>query len=167
MRRLALIAVLVGAPACRVSLEKDYEAPPDTANVLSVSCQAAKDELHPTAAFLETTVFKVGCTSMSCHDSDQPEDDQDLTAGHAWMSTVNFVSQEQVDPQYLVVVPGQPKKSYLMMRIHQIKGADMDPPLPDPAPSDEDDFYMPQRASDLCVEKREAIQRWIEDGAPM
>ncbi|HEY4182645.1 MAG TPA: hypothetical protein VGM90_37700 [Kofleriaceae bacterium] len=165
MRRLAMLAVLFASPACRVSLEKDYQPPPDA--MISANCQAAKDELHPTAAFLEQKVFAVGCTASSCHDSDMPEDDQDLTAGHGWMSTVNFVSKEQTNPQYIVVVPFKPKQSYLMMRIHQIPGAEMDPPLPDPvSQSDQDDFYMPQKSSDLCVEKREAIQRWIEDGAP-
>lgn len=171
--RLALLVLLLAAPACRLTLEDDYVRPidappkPSDADAAPTPCELAAAELHPTAAFLETNVFKVGCTASSCHDNDQPEDDQDLTVGHAWASTVNFVSKEQVDPPYLVVVPFKPKQSYLMMRIHHIAGADMDPPLPDPVPADEDDFYMPQKSSDLCVEKREAIQRWIEDGAPM
>ncbi len=161
MRRFAVLATVVaGLGACRLSLEDD-SFPIDAGSNLSASCIAAQTASD--LAFLETKVFATACTFSGCHNG--ANDDagmMDLRSGMAHASLVNKPSK--IDPAYMLVVPGQPTQSYLLMMVQHFTPAEMSPPATDPPT---DIGFMPQNTGGrpICVPKREAIDRWITAGA--
>ena len=167
MLRLAVLASLLLAPACRMSLEDDNnngpaDAPPGTADApLSASCQEATS--HSDLAWIETNVFQRSCTFSGCHNGANTDAGRmNLKVGMSHASLVNVDSE--IAPSFKQVVPGQPNQSYLLMMIQHIPPGQMSPPT---SPPPDDVGFMPQTAGEslLCVEKRDAIQRWIAAGA--
>lgn len=161
MRRLAVLATAVAAlGACRLSLEDD-SFPIDAGSNLSASCMAAQTASD--LAFLESKVFATACTFSGCHNGANDDAGQmDLRAGMAHASLVNKPSN--VDPSYMLVVPGMPNQSYLLMMVQHFGPEEMSPPA-DPPPFDIG--FMPQNTGGraICAPKREAIERWIAAGA--
>ena len=73
-----------------------------------------------------------------------------LRPGEARAAMVNVVSHH--DANWIRVVPGRAAESMLMVQI----GGEPGPPL---------EGYMPWGMPKLCVEKIDAIRRWIAAGA--
>ena len=164
MRRLAVLATVIATTAtisaCRISLEDD-SFPIDAGENLSASCMEAKTASD--LAFLETKVFATACTFSGCHNG--ATDDagmMDLRSGMAHASLVNKASK--LDTAYMLVVPGQPAQSYLLMMVQHLEPEQMSPPA-NPPPFDIG--FMPQNTGGkpICTPKREAIERWIAAGA--
>lgn len=161
MRRFAVLATAVATlGACRLSLEDD-SFPIDAGGAVSPSCMAA--ETASDLAFLETKVFATACTFSGCHNGANDDAGRmDLRSGMAYASLVGKPSN--VNPDFLLVTPDFPNQSYLMMMVQHIAPEEMDPPA-DPPPLDIG--LMPQNTGGrpICVQKREAIARWITAGA--
>lgn len=166
MRRIAVLAGLLLAPGCRISLE-DSPAPVDGAvdgavdAFVSPACLEAPN--HSDLAWIEENVFRGGCAlSNSCHNgaNTNAANMLDLRVGNSHAELVGV--QSKLAAQYQLVVPGQPQQSYLLMLIQQIAPQDMDPPA---SPPPNEPGFMPQNSSPLCEQKRAAVQRWIEAGA--
>jgi len=166
MLRFAVLASCVAlVPACRISLEDGGSSVPVDSSVdapLSPSCMEATT--HSDLAFIEEKVFAQSCIFSGCHNgAATPAGRLDLRAGMSFAELVNVDSA--LVPSYKYVVPGQPNQSYLLFMMQHIPPAMMSPPATAPNPMI---GYMPQNAGGrpLCVEKRDAIQRWIMAGAP-
>jgi hypothetical protein len=149
MRHLALLALLFG---CRESLDELPDAPP-------TECETIAQASDLTT--IKRDIFERHCNGRACHKegSDQSELHLQLNP-HADLVNV----QSDVDPAYQLVVPGQPRKSYMLYMLQQVAPADMDPPITYTDPPDDVEF-MPVDFT-ICKEKLDAIQRWIEAGAP-
>jgi len=114
---------------------------------------------------LEDKIFKQSCIFSGCHNgANTPAGRVDLRSGSAHDKLVGVMSQ--IDTTRVLVTPGVPNKSYLLMMIGQIAPEDMDPPAQMP-PSDIG--FMPQGTGNvlLCPEKRGVIERWVMAGAPL
>ncbi len=164
MSRLVVLAGFIGLTACRISLEDGSGTPADSGvdAPLSPSCMEAltKSDL----AFIETKIFAQSCIFSGCHNgADTAAGRLDLRAGMSFNELVNVNSE--LANTYKYVVPGQPSQSYLLFMMGHIPPAMMSPPTVAPDPQI---GYMPQNAGGrpVCVEKRDAIQRWIMAGAP-
>ncbi|HEY0993901.1 MAG TPA: hypothetical protein VGD80_42890 [Kofleriaceae bacterium] len=108
---------------------------------------------HSDLAWIQSHVFDVSCSSPSCHRGVATNAGLlDLGSGHARDQLVGVTSTSSTS--WKRVVPGDPSRSFLLAAIGHIPG---------PRPMD---GIMPLGGPMLCVEKREAIQRWIEAGAP-
>jgi len=166
MIRFAVLASCVAlVPACRISLEDGASSAPIDSSVdapLSPSCMEAMTRSD--LAFIEEKVFAQSCIFSGCHNGAATAAGRlDLRVGMSFAELVNVASV--IAPTYKYVVPGEPNQSYLLMMMQHIPPAMMTPPAPPPDPQI---GFMPQNAGGrpLCVEKRDAIQRWIVAGAP-
>jgi len=165
MSRLVVFAGFIALSACRISLEDGGQATPIDSNVdapLSPSCMEALTRSD--LAFIETKIFAQSCIFSGCHNGANTDAGRlDLRAGMSFNELVNVSSE--TSSTYKYVVPGQPTQSHLLMMIQHIPPADMSPPTVAPDPQI---GFMPSNAGGrpLCVEKRDAIQRWIVAGAP-
>jgi hypothetical protein len=121
---------------------------PDGA-VLTI-CQQATT--HSDFAFLQQHVFTPSCATAMCHSGPEPEVGLDLSAGRAYSNLVNKGASTVAG--WTRVVPSSIVQSYLAVSLGRAEG---------PPPRD---GYMPLGADPLCVEKLEAIERWILAGAP-
>lgn len=160
MRRFVVLATVVASfAACRISLED--ESFPIDAGSLSPSCMAAQTASD--LAFLEEKVYATACTFSGCHNGANDDAGRmDLRMGMSHTSLVNKPSN--IDPTYMLVVPGQPSQSYLLMMIQHLAPEELSPPA---SPPPVDIGFMPQNTggAPICVPKREAIERWIVAGA--
>lgn len=131
------------------------DAPP------SAACQEATT--YQDLATIENKILRLSCIFSGCHNGANTDAGRlDLRAGMAHASLVGVPSE--IEPSRTLVVPGDPAKSYLLLMVGQIAPEDADPPgnLP---PSEIG--LMPQGTGGilLCAEKRDAIERWIAEGA--
>ena len=134
----------------------DPDAPP------SAACQEATT--YQDIANIESKIFAGSCTFSGCHNGANTDAGRlDLRAGMSHAELVNVDSV--IAPTYKYVVPNQPNQSHLLMMIQHIPPAMMSPPTTAPDPQI---GFMPQNAGGrpLCVEKRDAVERWIMAGAP-
>jgi hypothetical protein len=184
MFRFAVLASCVAlAPACRISLESPDPIVEIDAPVSPVCMDAT---LHSDLKWIEENVFKGSCIFSGCHNgANNREGKLDLRPdgtpgiggipaatggpGRTAQFLVNVASE--IDMTYKRVVPNEPNQSYLMMMIQHIKPTELTPPAADTLPISQDGKpvpLMPQNTGGrkLCVEKRDAIQRWIVAGAP-
>ena len=116
----------------------------------SASCMEATT--HSDLAWIQTKVFTPSCTFSSCHKGAATEArGLNLESGMAHDGLVNKPSV--VAPPKMLVVPGDPANSYLMVALGEVAGT-----LPEGG-------TMPLNSPLLCGEKRDAIWRWIEQGA--
>jgi hypothetical protein len=184
--RIAPFVVLALVPlACRDSLDhRSIDASDPNARLCTVSpniqsCLDAANQ-EPSLSSLEMTLFEPKCGVSSCHDGGGHPGSDDPTAypaayldfrdpDSAYASLVNKPSQ--LDPTRMIVVPGNPAQSFLMVMMGQIKPEEADPPLVGGIPLGTDGKTvgtMPQSAgSVLCCQKLDAVARWIGSGAPM
>jgi hypothetical protein len=157
MMRLALAATLLAG--CRLSLENDAVA----RTCSDGTVQACTDAVNApaTLAWIETNIFMMSCNFSGCHSGAAGnESPLDLSPGKSGAHLVNATSIE--DQSRKLVVPNDVEASYLMLMLQDVAPADASPPaagLPPPG-------SMPQSSAPLCCQKLEAIERWINAGAP-
>lgn len=169
MIRLALVAslALLATSACRYSLEDEggTGGPDGTGGRLctvitsSQTCVAA--ETNQNLAWIEQNIFTPNCGGNSCHGATANPGGKIVLTTASHDKLVN-VPSDLVSGRMLVV-PGDVKKSYLMVLLRHISLADADP-SPAPAPPS-DPGYMPVNSDPICCQKLDALARWIEAGA--
>jgi hypothetical protein len=174
MRR-SVLAGLVVVSACRVSLSDETTAGDDgltgrgsngrvcQVSTTSPSCIAADQQNPVTLTWIEQNIFRTSCNFAGCHNGDNTAQGKvDLRPGMSYAHLVDFASA--IDPARNLIVAGDVKSSYLMFMLQDVAPADATPPA---APPPADIGYMPQGANAaLCCQKLDAIERWIENGAP-
>lgn len=116
------------------------------------SCLAANN--YSDLPSIEENIFKRQCSFGPCHDDRGPPAEKlVLLPGKSHAELVNVASIQQ--PDILLVEPGRPDRSYLMIKMGEYDQALRKKTI------------MPQGSvAGMCFEKRDAIRRWIESGAP-
>ncbi len=112
---------------------------------------------------IEDKIFRA-CTFSGCHNGGATDAGMlDLRPGAAHANLVGVASR--IEPSRQMVVPGNPAASYLMLMLGEVAPGEADPPGSAPPANI---GLMPQNSGGqlLCKEKREAVERWITDGAP-
>jgi hypothetical protein len=169
MRVVLLSALLLSG--CRIDLDHadtpmDAPASGRTCSIgTSSACMQA--DSHSDFAFIKGTIFPVSCSaSASCHQNATSSGKLDLSASNAYAALMGPSGagnvMADVDKSRVLVVPGQPKQSYLFFMVHGVAAEDGDPPFTAP-PSNIG--LMPQNNKPLCCQKIDAIERWITAGA--
>lgn len=87
-----------------------------------------------------------GCTAGSCHGGGRG--DLTLTTS-ASVNYANLVNVQSSDPAYLLVEPGDPQNSYLVMKVEGRAGS-----------------RMPLTGTPLTANQIQTIRNWIASGAP-
>ena len=157
MRCLAMCLLVVG---CRLDLDHQ------TADETAMLCQTSTVERCTAAtAFtkfseIQANIFVNNCGSSSCHQGKDSLGKLDLTSTTAYGSLVGAMSQ--IDTSRVLVVPGDPKASYLMLMLHAFEPAAAIPPGIAPPSTI---GYMPQANPTLCCQKLDTVARWITAGA--
>ena len=170
MRSRWWLGWLLATGSC-TSQHAEPDASPLADSPIDASPSCLEATSHSDLAFIEDRIFRVGCTFQACHDGVGTTGTLDLRASmsHAALVDVDAGTDALASPpgSYKLVVPNQPRQSYLLFTLRHYSGPEMVPPAGEPDP---DVGYMPQDTTGLlpplCVEKREAIVRWIEAGAP-
>ena len=117
---------------------------------ISPSCMDATS--HSDLAWIQTNVFTRSCAFSGCHNGTASSAGHlVLTPGASQRNLVGMPTETEAD--WVRVVPGHPEQSYLLVALGDGGG---------PAPRD---GTMPLSQPALCVEKRDAIARWIAAGA--
>jgi hypothetical protein len=112
------------------------------------------EEIEPTLTSIQSEVFSISCTASTCHDANGPEQGLDLSSLSASEESLINVQSVQ-EPTKLRVDPGDSSASYLM---NKLLGVDILAGT----------TQMPQLDPDgLCAPKIDAIEQWIDDGAPI
>ena len=114
----------------------------------SATCLEAQD--HSDLPWIQENVLTPSCAAFTaCHKGAAlSAEGLNLEDG---MSLDNLVDVEsELFPEFVLVVPGDPQNSYLMIVLGHFPG-----PLTDSG-------TMPFNNPLLCTQKRDAIQRWIE-----
>ena len=166
-RRCLVSAGLLALISCRTSLEETPDADTSSARACKVSTVAActMAETHSDLAWIEMNVFKPACAFSGCHNGSATD------AGRINMDVLGNAHADLVNVDSLIasgrklVVPGQPKQSYLLMMMQQFKPGEMEP-MPATAPPT-DIGFMPQGTDNVpvCCQKLDAVERWITAGA--
>lgn len=122
-------------------------------DAISASCMEAT--MHSDLTWIQDRIFTPSCADFdSCHMGLAPEaGGLSLERGQSHVQMVGVDSD--LFTQFKIVEPNDPMNSYLMIIVGQFEG-----------PLDPDVLTMPYNSPLLCKEKRDAIQRWIEAGAP-
>jgi hypothetical protein len=160
MFRLAVIASLLAG--CRISLESDDLHRACIVNTSSKLCTDAVD--HSDLAWIEQNIFVPNCNLSgggACHGGPSDAGKLDLRAGMSHGHLVGVSSM--IDRTRQLVVPGDVAASYLTLMLSDVPPAMASPPGSAP-PSNIG--FMPQSSGTLCCQKLDAIERWIESGAP-
>lgn len=137
------------------------DANPDPDTPPSPACQEATT--YQDIASIETKIFKISCVFSGCHNGGNTDAGMmDLREGMAAAHLVDIDSK--IDTTRKLVVANDPAASYLLLMLGEIAPGEASPPGSAPPANI---GLMPQNSpSLLCNEKREAIARWIEAGAP-
>ena len=122
--------------------------PPDGIPAGLAPCEEAV--YHSDLAWIQSRIFDVSCTTM-CHGASPPAGMLNLRPAASRLALVNV--QGYSHPDWIRVVPGDPKKSLLMVEIGGEPGIQLE-------------GYMPWQQPMLCTQKIDAIRRWIAAGAP-
>ncbi|HEX8109640.1 MAG TPA: hypothetical protein VF516_18040 [Kofleriaceae bacterium] len=168
LRLVAIASLAVGLPwGCRISLEDNVALTADggsngRACTVSTTSQPCMDATtHSDLAFIEQKIFAPSCNFSGCHDSATDSGKLDLRAGVSHDHLVGVASQ--IDTTRKLVVPNDAAASYLMLMLRDVAPAMASPPGNPPPGSV---GFMPQGAPTLCCQKLDAIERWINAGAP-
>ncbi len=137
------------APDGMVVGVSDAAASEPDAIVELTECQEAMQ--HSDLAWIQQKIFTPSCATAECHAGSDPEVGLNLEAGRAYANLVN--KNASTVQGWQRVVPGTLATSYLVVAFGR---ADGPPPR---------DGFMPLGANALCVEKLEAVERWILAGA--
>jgi hypothetical protein len=135
---LVLVAGCSGGP----------EGPPDA----NPFCLEANE--HSDLEWIQENVFTPSCSRFTACHQGRANDAAHLSLeeGKTIDETVNVESE--LFPEFDIIVPGDPENSYLMIILGHF-----------PGPIKEDTGTMPYNSPLLCEEMRNAVQRWIENGA--
>jgi hypothetical protein len=171
MLRVVAIASLVFPllGGCRISLENPDLSTPSSdggsrACVVSTTSQPCMDAtMHSDLAFIEQKIFALSCNFAGCHDSATDQGKLDLRAGVSHDHLVGVSSQ--IDRTRMLVVPNDVTASYLMLMLRDLAPAMANPPG-SPPPGDIGFMPAPPGTPTLCCQKLDAIERWINAGAP-
>lgn len=165
LRLVAIASLLCG---CRISLDNFDTSAQSTDGgsgrpcVVSDTVQPCIDAtMHSDLAFIEQKIFAASCNLPGCHDSATSAGKLDLRPGVSHDHLVGVSSQ--IDRTRQLVVPNDVAASYLMLMLRDVAPAMASPPGTPPPGSV---GFMPQGASTLCCQKLDAIERWINAGAP-
>ena len=171
MLRRSLPALLAASTlftfGCRTSLDSEPDAMGTAGRVCKVSTVAAcmQAESQQSLAWIETNIFQAHCAFSGCHNGTTTQAGR-INLKDAGMSHDDLVNiDSDVATGKKLVVPGQPKQSYLMIMLQQYKPSEMEPtPVPNPPT---DIGFMPQGTGGvpICCQKIDAIERWITAGA--
>lgn len=126
-------------------------APPDA----TPACAEAAAQLDPTFEWIQTKILDKSCNGFDdCHKGAATEaGDLNLEAPGAHAALVN--ADSDLAEGWKLVVPGDVEDSYLMVLLGLVDG-----------PIDPDVGNMPGGINPLlCVEKQEAVGRWVAAGA--
>jgi hypothetical protein len=162
LRLVALASLLAG---CRISLESADAGDDSTTRQCLVSttsapCMAATMQNPPTLTWIQQNIFTVSCNFSGCHSSASDAGKLDLkTASHDHLVGVSSM----IDRTRMLVVPNDVKSSYFMLMVRDVPPAMATPPA-NPPPGSVN--YMPQGSTTLCCQKLDALERWINAGAP-
>ena len=151
MRRLFLLPWVVVLVHCSDSAPSTdaptaIDAPP------SAICLEAN--AHSDLAWIQEKIFTPSCSGFSaCHKGAAREaGGLNLEAGNSHASLVNKPSD--LFPQFQLLKPTDANNSYLMIVMGHFAG-----------PIDNKSGTMPFNSALLCVEKRRAVERWVNAGA--
>lgn len=144
---LLAFALAVASAACTGGADDDDDA----ATTATPQCTP----LASTLTALQSGVFTPNCALGSCHDSVAPEEGLDLSSAAASHATTVGVQANQTfngAPIMLVPTNGDSNASYLLKKVQGATGIQ--------------GGRMPLNSGMLCDAKIDAIQAWIESGAP-
>lgn len=168
MLRLVLLASLVAG--CRIHLDSEdtpTDAPPGgRACKVSTTSQACMDATtHMDLTWIQANIFDASCIFSGCHNGAATAAGKtDLRMGMSFAHLVN-VASPHLDPTRMMVKPGDPQNSWMMVMLGDEDPTKMTPPgNPPPASVG----LMPQNSGGtlLCCQKMDALNRWITAGAP-
>lgn len=116
--------------------------------MLSPVCLEAQD--HSDLAWIQENIFTPNCAAFAaCHQGAATQaQGLNLEAGNSEANLVGVASQRF--PDQTLVVPGDPQSSYIMTALGSYVGQLSDVGT------------MPPNSPLICVQKREAIERWID-----
>jgi hypothetical protein len=169
LRRCLFTAVLgsLALAGCRESLDNPPDADTSGARACKVgtTAECTMAETQSSLAWIETNVFAKSCAFSGCHNATA------TTAGRLDLKNPGMSHDDIVNVDSMIatgrkiVVPGQPKQSYLMIIMQQFKPTEMEPTPVAPPPTDIG--FMPQGTNNVpvCCQKLDAIERWITAGA--
>jgi len=137
MKYFVLVIMAVGFAACSKSSNNvtGPQSGPDTTNV------SFSNQVQP--------IFTSNCALSGCHAGASAIYGQDLSAGHAYSSTVNVPSYE--NSKIMRIKPYQPDSSYLYLKITGASGIS--------------GVRMPYQRSPLDSADILTIKAWINQGA--
>ena len=160
--RAALALVLA---ACGGGGGASIDAAPARACQISTSIPCMEAASRSDLAWIEANVFSQQCAFSGCHNGAATPAGR-LNLKDPGMSHDGLVNVDSaIEPTRKLVVPGEPKQSYLMMMLQLFPPAQMEP-TPVAAPPG-DIGFMPQGTDmAICCQKLDAIERWITAGAP-
>ena len=159
MLRLVVLAGLLAA--CRISLENDG---PRTCIVDAKAPSCLDAVNHSDLAWIEQNIFVPNCNlggGGACHGGASDLGKLDLRAGMSHNHLVGVSSM--VDRTRMLVVPNDVAASYLMLMLNDVSPDMANPPGSRP-PSNIG--FMPMSNGTLCCQKLDALERWIDSGAP-
>jgi hypothetical protein len=163
IRVVIAASLLIG---CRISLEDAQNMGGGGGQcMVSTTSQACMDAvMHQDLTWIQQNIFSAHCVFSGCHNgTNNPAGKVDLRAGMSRSHLVDFTSI--LTPPRKLVVPTNVNASYLMLMVGFVPPEMADPPgMPPPASVG----FMPQSSGGelLCCQKLEALERWINDGAP-
>lgn len=162
MIRFVAIATLVAG--CRISLESNDTGDNSTTRQCTVSTtsQPCMDAtMHSDLTWIEQKIFVASCNFSGCHSSASDAGKLDLRPGMSHDHLIGVSSM--IDPTRKLVVPNDVDASYLMLMLHDVPPLMANPPA---SPPPGGIGYMPQGSPELCCQKLDALERWINAGAP-
>ncbi|HTL36322.1 MAG TPA: hypothetical protein VL326_24485 [Kofleriaceae bacterium] len=168
MRVVLLSALLLSG--CRIDLDHPESADASTSGrdcKVSTASACTMADMHSDFTFVKNTIFPIACSSSpSCHQSATSSGKLDLSVANAYTTLMGPNGtggvMSNIDKTRVLVVPGQPKQSYLFFMVHGVTAANGDPPFMPPPSST---GLMPMGNKAICCQKIDAIERWITAGA--
>jgi hypothetical protein len=142
----AAAAALALASLALSACSDDTGGQPDA--MVSPACLEASD--HSDLTWLQENVFTPSCAAFSaCHQGGATAaQGLNLEAGNTEANLVNVTSNRF--PDETLVIPGDPQNSYLMVVLGSYPG------------TLSERGTMPPNNPLLCIEKRQAVERWIQ-----
>jgi hypothetical protein len=151
--RFATLSIVIAALALGLAACGDDDPPPVDPPDAGVDPKCAEATTHSDLAWIQENILTPSCADFTpCHKG-RALQAQGLNLEDT-KSRENLVGIPSVlFPQYDLIKAGDPDSSYLMIVLGHKPG-----PLPEKG-------TMPYNNPMLCVEKRDAIERWIANGA--
>ena len=159
------VTLVLALAACGGGGGSSIDAAPGRTCMVSSSTSCMEAANHSDLTWIEANVFAAQCAFSGCHN------DTATVAGRIDLKNPGMSHADLVNADSMIatgrklVVPGQPRQSYLLMMMQQFPPAQMEPTPVAPPPSDIG--FMPQGTNNVpvCCQKLDAIERWITAGA--